>query len=499
LACFPQKKLKQGDQALAQKQYYQAIIFFTDYIDKKNINNTNFAEAAFKIGYCYKELSYPDLAAEYFKQAIEKNYEDPIVYYYYGEMLQMTQKYELALQNYEIFKNLAPNHEFAEKGIESINFTYASLNNPTRYEVKIIGALNSGEFDFCPFFEARNNKKLYFTSTRYAPNHITLNSESGDFCSNLFYSEQNKDGRWSVPALVPGIINTTDEEGAACLNRKSSNIYFTRCKHEKNIDKGCRIYVARKTGSAWGQVQEVEIRGIPDNISIGHPAISDDELTLYFVADSLLGGYGGKDIFKVVRERKNQPFNLPQNMGPHINTEQDEIHPYIRSNGDLYFSSNGRTGMGGFDIFCAKHIEGTLYKVENLGSPLNSSHDDFGIVFMGMREEGFLSSWRTGGMGKTDLFHFVLPEIRFTVSGKIWNKNTNEPIPFVDIQIMNDEYVLMDTQSANESGEYEVDLKPDNNYIIFYKAEGFPIKKAEVNTKNLTDTKHFTRDIFFEK
>lgn len=499
LLVLGQKKMKLGDNALEHEQFYQAINYYNDILNKKRVNQSILSEACFKIGYCYKKLSYPEMACLYFKQSIDNMYKDPIVYFYYGESLQMMQKYDQAVTNYQKFKELAPNHKFANIGLESIDFTREMLANPTRYEVKIVGALNSGEFDYCPFFEARNNKKIYFTSTRYAPNHVTISTESGDYCSNLFSSELGKDGRWTTPTIVSGFINTIDEEGAACLNRKSSNIYFTRCKYDKVNDKGCRIFVARRTGSAWGQIQEVEIPGIPNNISIGHPAISDDELTLYFVADSLLGGLGGKDIYKVVRDRKNQNFGPPQNLGASINTEQDEVHPYVRSNGDLYFSSDGHLSMGGFDIFCAKHIEGSLYNVKNLGSPLNSSHDDFGIAFMGMREEGFLSSWRVGGMGKTDVFYFVLPEIKFTISGKVWDKKTNKPLAFVDIQIMNDEYILMDTQTTNEFGEYEIELKPENNYILFYKAQGFSVQKASVETKNLTETKHFIRDIFFEK
>jgi peptidoglycan-associated lipoprotein len=497
---FAQKRVELGDEALKREQFYQAINYYTDYLNKKKANKKKLADLSFKIGYCYKKLSYPDMASVYFKQAIENNYDDPIVNLYYGESLQMLQKYDTALYYFENFKKLVPNHKFANKGIENIKFTREALKTPTRYQIKIIGALNSGEFDYCPFFEVRNNKKVYFTSTRYTPGHVTVSPTSGDFCSNLFYSELGKDGRWSLPTLVAGQINTSDEEGAACLNRKSNNIYFTRCKHDQKENKGCRIFVVKKIGNGWGQVQEVEIPGIPNNISIGHPAISDDELTLYFVADSLLGGYGGKDIYKVVRDKKNMAFSQPQNLGYCINTEEDEVHPYIRSNGDLYFSSDGHTGMGGFDIFKAKHIKGSMYEVENLGSPINSSHDDFGITFMGMREEGFLSSWRHGGMGKTDLFHFVLPEIKFTVSGKVWDKKTNEAIPFVDIQIMNEEYVLMDVQSTNEFGEYEVELKPENNYIIFFKAQSYSyVEKAQVDTKGIVDTKHFTRDIFFEK
>ncbi|HOZ31062.1 MAG TPA: hypothetical protein PLL66_09110 [Bacteroidales bacterium] len=496
---YSQKLVKSGDKALEREQYSQAIEYYQTQLNKNRNGKHLIAEVSYKIGYCYKKLSLPEMSSEYFKTAIKNNYEDPIVYLHYGEALQMLQKYDSALIQYEIFKELAPEHKLANKGIESIEFTFESLSNPSRYEVKIYGVLNSGEYDYCPFYEVRNKKKIYFTSTRYAPTHVSISPESGEYCSNLFYSEQDKDGKWSDPIIVPGLVNTSDEEGAACLNHKSSNLYFTRCKYDKNLDKGCRIYVAKRVGSYWGQIKEVDIPGIPTEISIGHPAISDDELTLYFVADSLLGGLGGKDIYKVVRERKNQPFGPPQNLGDYINTEADEVHPYIRSNGDLYFSSDGHPGMGGFDIFRAKYISGTKYNLFNPGSPINSSHDDFGIVFIGMKEEGFLSSRRIGGMGKTDIFHFVLPELNFTVSGTIYNHKTNEVMPNVDIQVMNDEYVLMDTQLSDENGYYEIDLIPENNYIIFYKAKGYNVEKTSVDTKSLTESKHFTRDIFFNK
>ena len=435
----------------------------------------------------------------------------------------MLQLYDSALVQFQRFGELSPGSRLAQKGIKGIALAREMLANPSRYEVTLKPIINSGGEDYCPFYEARTHKKVYFTSTRNAPTHVTISPESGEYCSNIFYAEQDREGRWSEAKIAPGNINTTAEEGAACLNRKSNNLYFTRCTYDKNSDKGCRIYMAKKVGNNWMNAQEVPIKGIPDSVSIGHPAISDDELTLYFVADSLFGGLGGKDIYRVTRQRKNQPFNPPQNLGSYINTEEDEVHPYIRSNGDLYFASDGHPGMGGFDIYLAKQVKNSEYIIINMGYPINTSLDDakqvknseyiiinmgypintslddFGIVFTGMREEGFLSSRRRGGVGKTDLYHFVLPEISFTVSGTVWDKELNKPVPNVDIQIMNDEYVLMDTQTTDENGRYELELKPENNYIIFYKASNYKIGKANVETKGLTETKNFVRDIFMEK
>ncbi|MCK9254907.1 MAG: hypothetical protein GX793_07670 [Bacteroidales bacterium] len=499
LSFFGQKYLKQGDLALDKEQYAQAIELYSAQIKKSKRKAHLIAEASFKIGYCYKKLSIPEESSEYFKKSIELKYPDPLQFLYYGEALHMQQKYDSALIQYEIFKDLATDHKLANKGIESIDLTFLSIDNPTRHKVELFAVLNSNEHDYCPFYEVRNKHKIYFTSGRYAPTHVSISPESGEYCSNLFFSEQDKFGKWSKPSIVPGLVNTIDEEGASCLNHKSNNLYFTRCQYDKKKDKGCRIYVAKRVGSYWGQIKEVEIPGIPENISIGHPAISDDELTLYFVADSLLGGLGGKDIYKVVRERKNSPFGHPKNLGPYINTEADEIHPYIRSNGDLYFSSDGHAGIGGFDIFKAKHISGVEYKVSNLGFPINSSRDDFGIVFIGMKEEGFLSSTRTGGLGKSDLYYFKLPSLDFTLSGTIYDKNTKEKMENVDIQIMNDEYILMDSQQSDANGSYEIDLLPENNYIIYYKLKGYHIAKEIVDIKTLTKSKHFLRDIYLEK
>jgi peptidoglycan-associated lipoprotein len=495
-----QKLLKTADREFDREQYHKAIELYQQIINKFPKRKHIVAEAYFKIGMSYKKLSLPEYAVTYLVKAIEYKFPDPIVYHYLGQSYQMIMQYDSASVYYHKFdRAVDEKNKYFGKGRASLDFTFNSLKNPTGHEIRIIGRLNSPEHDYCPFLEPRNNKRIYFTSTRFASTHVTVSPESGDFCSNIFYTEKDKEGRWTDPQILIGPVNSNDEEGAACLNRKSSNLYFTRCNYDKNKDRGCRIYFSRKMGSYWGNVQEVEIPGIPDSISIGHPAISDDELTLFFVADSMLGGFGGKDIYKVVREKRNSPFGFPQNLGPQINTEHDEVHPYIRSNGDLYFSSDGHNGMGGLDIFVAKNLGNGQYKLENLGYPINSSHDDFGIVFIGMKEEGYFSTRRIGGMGKTDIFYFIKPEVNIIFSGTVFDNLNGEKIENVDVQIMDENYVLLDYQSTDKDGSFEIILSPGKSYIIFFKAENYSVETFNLSTQGIIESTQIEKDIFMKK
>lgn len=498
LDAFSQRNMRKAEAAMELNHYSEAIDYYKSQLNRRRNKQEVISKANYKIGYCYLRLSLPEKAESYFKLAIESGFSKPEIYFYYGQTLQMQQQYFEALQQYEILEEKYPGNKLAKRGIASVNYSFEMLREPTRYEVNIVAKLSSGESDYSPFFEQRNYRTVYFTSTRFSNMHDIDNPESGDFNSNIYYAEKNRQGGWENPKILPGFVNTENEEGAACLNLRSSNLYFTRCKYDKKNDTGCRIYMAKKSGRFWGRVEKVEIPGIPKNVSIGHPAISNDELALYFSADKLPVNYGGKDIYKVKRERRNHNFGNPINLGPEINTEGDEMYPHIRRNGVLYFSSNGHPGMGGLDIFKAIKSNGS-YKVENMGSPINSSHDDFGIVFMGYKEEGFLSSRRHRGMGKTDIFHFILPEKVFSISGTVYDNMTMEKINNVEIQIMDEEFKLVELIYSDKHGNYYTEIEPQTEYTIRFNAEGYKKETVNIDTRNITDSKDFKRDIFLNK
>jgi len=165
---------------------------------------------------------------------------------------------------------------------------------------------------------------------------------------------------------------------------------------------------------------------MPDSIVAAHPAIAPDGLTLYFVSD-VKGGFGGKDIYFVTRDKPGSPWSKPKNAGPDINTSGDEVFPYVRNDGTLYFSSDGHIGMGGLDIFKAKPQPDGTWVVQNLKPPINSSSDDFGIVFQNETEAGIFSSTRKG-KGNDDLYSFEMPPLKFNVIGLVKDEKTSAAV-----------------------------------------------------------------------
>ncbi len=239
--------------------------------------------------------------------------------------------------------------------------------------------------------------------------------------SDIFQSRMDRKGKWSVPVPLDENINSEFEDGTPVLNQDYSRMYFTRCIVNKNKNFGCQIYTATSQGETWSKAEALKIT--EDSIVVAHPAISSDELTLYFVSD-MAGGIGGKDIWKVTRSNEGDEWSKPENMGPEINTVDDEMFPYLHPDGTLYFSSNGRIGLGGLDIYMAKQNEDGSWKVENMKYPINSSADDFGIVFEKETERGFFSSSRKG-RGNDDIYSFVLPPLKFNIIGEVRDDKTD--------------------------------------------------------------------------
>ncbi|MCC7051032.1 MAG: OmpA family protein, partial [Bacteroidia bacterium] len=203
-----------------------------------------------------------------------------------------------------------------------------------------------------------------------------------------------------------------------------------------------------------------------DSFSVGHPCLNEDESRLYFASD-MPGGLGGHDIWYIEYDKKNKKWGeTPINLGAPINTPGREMFPYIHEqDGALYFSSDGQLGMGGLDIFRAEKSGNNFSNVTNMKFPINSSADDFGIVFEGDKERGFFCSNRAGGKGMDDIYSFNLPPLIFVIQGTVKDVDSQQPIANATVKMIGSNGTSVEAKTDN-SGFYKFAEDGVNRYVV---------------------------------
>ncbi len=480
------------DAILAQDigEYYKAIEKYRK-ASRKEKDRVKRMEYAFALGECYRYIGDYEMAALYYKNAVRRGYPDPIAIYYNAEMLRATQDYEAATENYRIFLDSVPNDERALAGLEAISKTQEWVAKPTRHIINPIKELNSRESDYSPVFVGGRDNEIIFTSTRKAATGKKESMITGQNYADLFratFGVQRQ--KWEEPKLLDEylIIDTGDEEGAATLSSTGEQMIFTRCRYDKSQAMGTELYSTSQSRGSWSEPIKLQVVG--DSIIAAHPALSFDESVLYFVSD-MPGGLGGKDIWKA--EKQGGSYGKPVNLGSAINTPGDEMFPFVRDNGELYFSSNYRIGMGGFDIFKAVQKDDGEWEVENMGSPMNSPGDDFGIAFVQGENKGMFTSNRKGSRSD-DLYSFVVPPKIYQASGEVFDKETGNKIDGVTVRIIATDGTNLRMRTQN--GKFQLKLQPETDYVFAAFKDGYLRDKASASTIGLEDSKDFSFKLY---
>lgn len=453
------------------------------------------AEVAYKLGYCYKMLNDSEKAEIYFNIAV-KNYSkgviNPDVLLFYADALRMNGKYEDAIDVYKQYIQLVPQDYRGQSGLESSQLAPKWLNRPSRHKVTNVAKFNTQYFDFSPVWATKDNRTLYFTSSREGSIGDRTNRRSGQRFTDIFEVTQDRKGNWSEPFPIAGNVNTIDDEGAATISLKGNEMFFTRCKADKNLDEPCQIFYATKKGNAWGEPIWVDFQGFAA-YEVGYPALSPDDKILYFSACAP-DGYGGMDLYMAKRiGNSGNKFERPINLGSIINTAGDEVYPTVRTDGSLYFSSDGHKGMGGLDIYLAKKdANNNFTEIENLKPFINSSFDDFGIIFNGNEDNGYFSSNRKGGKGSDDIYAFSLPPLVITLNGTVRDTTDINKVRLIKdakITITNDAGIAGELVTTS-TGTFTFKLQPKQNYIVlagvddnyFSNSESFSTFTVEYDT-----------------
>ncbi|MEX2379497.1 MAG: OmpA family protein [Vicingaceae bacterium] len=490
--------LDDADHALyKEEKYHEAIEMYKKAYVKESGRDVK-AEIIFKIGEAYRLSDQPEQAEVWFEKAIIAQYVDPIARLRLAEVKMQNGKYDEAMVEFQKYAADNPSDPRGKQGIEAAESAQTWMDNPTTYIVEPVVLINSEFYDFSPTFADKRNDELIFTSTREGSTGSDVSEVTGTNFSDLYYTQRDKKGKWSEPVLAGGKesqVNTDASEGSAAFNSRRNTMYFTRCEVEKNGYKGCKIYQAGKQGQGFGTPEEIVIAS--DSAVVGHPALTPDDKILIFASD-MEGGQGGKDLWYIKEEKRNQ-WSAPINLGPEINTSGDEMFPYVRSNGDLYFASNGHIGMGGLDIYVARNKgEGQWGEVDNMKAPINSSANDFALIFDGENNRGYFTSGREGGRGKDDIWEFSEPPVIFILKGEVRDIETGEPITAATVELVGTDGTTAEVETRSDGtfefadkGNGEYYLNPNTSYNIAVSKNDYLSAKGKETTVGHEESKIF--------
>ena len=466
-------KLSDADEQYARGEYHAAMLTYKKIYNKltRREERQQRGVVAFRLGECYRHLNMAANASGAYRNALRYNYPDSMALLYLAQSQHMEGKYKEAIKSYEQFLEKAPKNVLARDGLRGSQNAARIKANPTRYKVAAAKLFNSRRADFCPMFFDAAHDVLYFTSSTEKSKGTAKSEVTGTKNSDIYFSKKNEKGVWQRPEAVDGELNTDFDEGITSFSPDGTTMYLAKARREENASTSVEIFTSQRSEAKWSAPVKLEITA--DTLSAyGDPAVSPDGNWLYFSSD-MPGGQGSKDLWRInLKER----VGSLENLGDVINTPGDERFPYVRSDSVLYFSSNGHAGMGGLDIYRATLTPSGGWNVENMGWPMNSSYDDFGITF-GDGESGFFSSNRNDARGYDHIYSFVKPELKITISGYVLDRD-EEPVPNAVIRIVGDDGSNQKAIGKTD-GTFQFNLKRGVKYVMMAGAKGYMNGKQE--------------------
>ncbi len=448
------------------------------------------AVAKINLAEAYRKVNDTPNSEFWYGQVVRLPESEPIHKLYYGMMLQRNGKCDLAKEWYQQYVDLTPDDQRGQLLLRACDYEDELMTKSDgTYEVKEVD-FNSHSDDFSPQFYKGG---LVFSSERDTnPIIRRTHTWTGNPFLELYYVDMRETGHedgcgnyvFGRPEKFSNEINSKYHDAGVAFSRNGEEIFFTRNNFldgKKGFDDDdimrLKIYYARGEGEGeWGELQSLPFNS--NEYSVAHPALSPDGSKLYFTSD-MPGGFGGMDLY--VSEKENGRWGPPLNLGPEVNTEGHEIFPYASMDGKLYFASDGHIGLGGLDIYFSSQDESGNWKSpENMGYPINTLSDDFGVIFNEEGTCGFFSSDREGGIGKDDIYSFKKTAIPVEVL--VYDEKTDLPIEGALVYVSCEgDSVLTDME-----GLVKFDMKLNDCCDLFASMDSYQPNNTKACAKDLT-------------
>ncbi|SDR70452.1 Outer membrane protein OmpA [Formosa sp. Hel1_31_208] len=465
----------------------------------KHFNRYEFVEAAEDYAklvedgkadtYVYSQLaeSYYNIfntqeAERWYAKALESS-DNPETIFKYGQMLKANGKYEESNQQMAKFAKMRPSDDRAIAFNKNPDYLPKILEKGKKFNIQNL-AFNSKYSDFGGTLQ---DGKLYITSARNTSRR-TYGWNEEPFL-DIYELTKNEDGTYQAATLVEDKVNTKYHEGVVSFSPDGNSMYFSRESFfEKEFEKDSitkirysllHLFKATKTDGKWSNVEGFPMNS--KNYSVKNPSVSADGKTLYFASD-MPGGYGLFDIYKA-SINDDGSLGSPENLGQKVNTQGQEMFPYVSSNNTLYFSSNGHLGLGNLDVFYTKVIDGKMAPVRNVGIPINSNADDFAFHLDEETEEGYVSSNREGGLGSDDIYAIkkLQPLCDVLIAATVTDSKTRNPINAATVTMYDEEGNKVLSKVTNSDGTVEFIVECGKSSELEVTMDGFESRKVTVS------------------
>ncbi len=518
-------KLKSANKSFENMSYIEAIRNYEEYLRAAKTEGIERKEALAKLAFSYRKVQDSQNAERVYSELVQKypNELDSEIYLYYAQALASNGKYKDSQKMYSKYGQEQTTDMRGRK------FTVAYMDHgrffqdSSTYRIEYLHILNSRQADFSPMFYKNG---LVFVSSRdesglikrvfmqnqtpfldlfmfpdtsiLRKDNLQINKQVGGLAGDHSNekNESNESKELSKIEQFSKTLNSKYHEGPVSFFKDYKKIIFTRNNYSKGRTRTnnagvsmLKLYQASEKDKSWGNIVELPFNS--DNYSCGHPALTPDNSKLYFVSD-MPGGFGGTDIYVV--EYNNGQWGSPVNLGREINTEGNEMFPFVDASGNLYFASDGHEGLGGLDIFYVEMREGIpMSEVQNLGSPINSEKDDFGLITDEKRSSGYFSSNRKRGYGDDNIYAFTHACRQLNIY--VYDAETKKPIEKAEVRLVKNRQNRDLFQTASD-GKVNVCLEAGVDFEFKAMKEGYESNGVSYGTfatslKNKTDIKLF--------